>query len=391
MDDHTYIPDISWSRISDAEEAGGKGANMGELVAAELPLCYRDSMREGDVDEELSRLHREAVSRRHDSPARAVRTATGSRPPSPNPEECEMSESAKKHGILVAVDGSPESEAAVRWAAHEAEMRNVPITLMHVVMPVAASWPVRSLQAGLNAWQEHNARQVIEQAQKMLRSSVGESELSDVRTEVLHGYIVAGLVHASRDAQMVVVGSRGMGRVGRAVLGSVSNGVVHHARCPVAIVHAVEAETLDRTSPVLLGIDGSPASEAATALAFDEASRRQVDLVALHAWSDVGVFPMLGMDWHEYEDEGQEVLGERLAGWQEQYPDVHVRRRIVCDTPARWLIDESQRAQLVVVGSHGRGGFPGMLLGSVSSALAQSAISPVIVVRNPAPERIAQN
>ena len=263
----------------------------------------------------------------------------------------------------MAVDGSPESDAAVRCAAHEAEMRDVPITLMHVVMPVAASWPVRSLQAGFNAWQENNARQVIEQAQKMLPSSVGESELSDVRTEVVHGYIVAGLIHASRD----------------------------HARCPVAIVHAVEAETLDRASPVLLGIDGSPASEAATTLAFDEASRRQVDLVALHAWSDVGVFPMLGMDWHEYVDEGQEVLGERLAGWQEQYPDVHVRRRIVCDTPARWLIDESQRAQLVVVGSHGRGGFPGILLGSVSSALAQSAISPVIVVRNAAPERIAQN
>ena len=62
MDDHTYIRDISLSRISDAEEAGGKGANMGELVAAELPLCYRDSMREGDVDEELSRLHREALA-----------------------------------------------------------------------------------------------------------------------------------------------------------------------------------------------------------------------------------------------------------------------------------------------------------------------------------------
>ena len=62
MDDHTYIRDISWSRISDAEEAGGKGANMGELVAAELPLCYRDSMREGDVDEELSRFHREALA-----------------------------------------------------------------------------------------------------------------------------------------------------------------------------------------------------------------------------------------------------------------------------------------------------------------------------------------
>ena len=112
-----------------------------------------------------------------------------------------------------------------------------------------------------------------------------------------------------------------------------------------------------------LGIDGSPASEAATALAFDEASRRGVELVALHAWSDVGVFPVLGMDWRQYEDEGHEVLGERLAGWQEQYPDVTVRRRIVCDQPARWLIDESEQAQLVVVGSRGRGGFPRQAVG----------------------------
>ena len=244
-----------------------------------------------------------------------------------------MPKQAKKYGILVAVDGSPESDAAVRWAAREAELRDLPITMVHVVVPVVTSWPVRSLQAEFNEWQEDNARQVIEQAQKMLRASLGESELSNVRTEVLHEYAVPALVTASKDAWMLVVGSRGMGAFGRAVLGSVSSGVVHHARCPVAILHADEAQSPDRTSPVLLGIDGSPASEAATALAFDEASRRKVDLVALHAWSDVGVFPVLGMDWHEYEDEGHEVLGERLAGWQEQYPDVHVRRRIVCDTP----------------------------------------------------------
>jgi nucleotide-binding universal stress UspA family protein len=101
----------------------------------------------------------------------------------------------------------------------------------------------------------------------------------------------------------------------------------------------------------------------------------------LHAWSDVGVFPVLGMDWRQYEDDGHEVLAERLAGWQEQYPDVHVRRRIVCDQPARWLLDESEQAQLVVVGSHGRGGFKGMLLGSVSTRLAEAAKAPVIVVR----------
>jgi nucleotide-binding universal stress UspA family protein len=102
----------------------------------------------------------------------------------------------------------------------------------------------------------------------------------------------------------------------------------------------------------------------------------------LHAWSDVGVFPILGMDWHQYEDEGHQVLAERLTGWQERYPDVQVRRRVVCDQPARWLLDESEHAQLVVVGSRGRGGFKGMLLGSVSTAVAQGAKAPVVVVRS---------
>jgi nucleotide-binding universal stress UspA family protein len=135
-------------------------------------------------------------------------------------------------------------------------------------------------------------------------------------------------------------------------------------------------------APVLVGIDGSPGSEAAAALAFDEASRRRLPLVALHAWSDVGVFPILGMDWRDYRDEGEEVLGERLAGWQEIYPDVQVRRRLVCDVPARWLVNESETAQLVVLGSRGRGGFDGLHVGSVSSAVAQSARVPVIVVRS---------
>jgi len=134
---------------------------------------------------------------------------------------------------------------------------------------------------------------------------------------------------------------------------------------------------------VLLGIDGSPASEAATAWAFEEASRRGVGLIALHAWSDVGVFPIFGMDWRQYQGQGEEVLAERLAGWQERYPDVHVTRRLVCDTPAYWLLQESHSAELVVVGSHGRGGFGRMRLGSVSTALAQSATVPVVVVRTP--------
>ena len=88
------------------------------------------------------------------------------------------------------------------------------------------------------------------------------------------------------------------------------------------------------------------------------------------------------MDWRTYRDQGAELLGERLAGWQERYPDVEVRRRLVCDVPDRWLVDESKNAQLVVLGSDGRGGYAGMHLGSVTSAVVRSARVPVIVVRD---------
>jgi nucleotide-binding universal stress UspA family protein len=249
-----------------------------------------------------------------------------------------------------------------------------------VIVPIVVSWPVRYLESAYRQWQDDNAREVIEKAEKTLAAAIGDATPPTVRTEIRNDGIVTALAAMSRKATMVVAGSRGMGRVSGAVLGSVSRGLLHHARCPVTIVKS-DPKPSDADAPVLLGIDGSPASEAATAFAFEEASLRGVDLIALHAWSDVGVFPIVGMDWHEYEDEGHAILGERLAGWREQYPDVNVQRRIVCDRPAQWLIDESKNAALVVVGSRGRGGMASMLLGSVSNAVAESAPVPVTVVR----------
>lgn len=98
---------------------------------------------------------------------------------------------------------------------------------------------------------------------------------------------------------------------------------------------------------VVVGIDGSPTSELATDIAFDEASRRGVELVALHAWSDMGPldFPSTNwapIEWRNIEDQEKEVLAERLSGRQERYPDVVVHKVVVCDRPAPRLLEQAK-------------------------------------------------
>ena len=282
-----------------------------------------------------------------------------------------------EYGILVAVDGSAESEAAVRWAAEEAAMRHLPITLMHVIVPVVVSYPVRYLKADFQRWQEQNAQSVLDSATTIAQQAT-DAEL-DIRREVRHGGAATELIACSKKSEFTVVGSRGLGAVGAGLLGSVSRGLLHYSTRPVAVIRARDSLP-DRSLPVLVGIDGSPASDAAAALAFEEASLRGVDLVAMHAWSDLSTVMSGGPGQDVYEQEGAEILGERLAGWQEQYPDVKVWQKIVRDRPAHWLLEEAARAQLVVVGSRGRGGFKRLLLGSVSTTVAESSATPVFVV-----------
>jgi nucleotide-binding universal stress UspA family protein len=295
-----------------------------------------------------------------------------------------MSKLSKHPGIVVGVDGSPGSDSAVQWAARAAELRNVSLTLVHVVLPTAGEWLESSL---LPAWmhaQRERGRKVLDDALKVAQEScqLGQGQ---IHCEMPSATLVGALVDLSKDADLVVTGCLGTGTLRGRHLGSVSSGLVYHAHCPVAIVHNGVPLTSDTAAPVLLGIDGSPESELATAIAFDEASRRKVGLVALHAWSDVGVFDSVidahGPRWPELKSIEDETLAERLAGWSERYPDVSVRRIVVRGEPARQLVDQSQWAQLVVVGSHGRGGFAGMLLGSVSSAVVLLARVPVIVAR----------
>jgi len=287
-----------------------------------------------------------------------------------------MSASETHRGILVGVDLAATSTAAVNWAAREAAMRNVPLTLMHVIAPVApavAPWPEIPMPQDYFERQDDKARRTLEDARNAVADSTEDHSPPFLNGVVVYGPTVPTLVNQSKIADMMVVGCQGEG----APFGTVCTGLVNHAHCPVAVVP--DEAPPPAQAPVLVGIDGSPASELATEIAFDEAFRRGADLVALHAWSDVSMPEAPSLDLATTEVQAQEALAEQLAGWQERYPDVAVRRVVVCDQPARQLLEHSEFAQLVVVGSHGRAGFADTQLSSVSTAVAHAARTVVIV------------
>ena len=294
-----------------------------------------------------------------------------------------MSTPVKQLGIVLAVDGSPASTAAARWAAGEAAMRNIPLTVIYAVTTPTTTFPPVPYPESLVTNLEDEGKKAILHAMKVAEDAMPADRKVPIDKKLVYSAPAPALLEASDTAEMIVMGSSGRGLLARGLLGSVSSTVVRHANCPVAVIRDEELPDL-RNAPVLLGTDGSPASELATEIAFDEASRRGVDLVAIHAWSDAAVSEVFDIEWPVVEGEAQRSLAESLAGWEERYPDVTVHRFIARDRAARHLIDKSETAQLVVVGSHGRGGLTRMLLGSVSNAVLHSVRIPIIVARPPA-------
>ena len=153
-----------------------------------------------------------------------------------------------------------------------------------------------------------------------------------------------------------------------------------HSACPAVIVRG--AEPIDSARPIVVGVDGSPVSEAAVAFAFQAAADRSVPLVAVHTWWDTYLDQSPAVLFRDEEQAyAQEQLAQRLAGWSEKYPQVDVTRVVTRDRAVHQLLERSRGAQLVVVGSRGHGELAGLVLGSVSNALVHKAGCPVAIVR----------
>ncbi|HWO67001.1 MAG TPA: universal stress protein, partial [Umezawaea sp.] len=262
----------------------------------------------------------------------------------------------------------------------ECARHRVPLRLVHALLVPVRGYPELLVT-------EYEVRRTVEgQAKTWLTAAEAAARAAepgiDVRAVTVSGAVVPVLVEESRGARMIVLGSQGLGGFTGLLVGSTAVGLSAHGRCPVVVVRGTPVDD----APVVVGMDGSPASEAAIEFAFAAASTRGVPLKAVMTWTDFLVDSpydeaRLAIDWEQVEEAEHRLLAERMAGWQEKYPDVHVDRVVLRDRPVRALLKLAEDAQLLVVGSRGHGGFTGMLLGSTSQALVYHAPCPLAVVR----------
>lgn len=287
--------------------------------------------------------------------------------------------------IVVGVDGSESASAAVAWAARAAAALSLPLHIVTVVHIPAFYYTEPYLAESFKEELEDTAKARLGSARVHAKQTVDEP--LDITTEQFEAKVSQTLIELSANAHMVVLGSRGHGEFTGLLIGSTTSAVAAHGHCPLVVVRG---RTLDgqppTEGPIVVGVDGSESSRAALEVAFEQAAARGASLVAVNVWSDVSVQPSLGASpddplWSSIQTGEEVVLSERLAGYQERYPDVTVERVVARDRPVRVLSEFAEKAQLIVVGSRGRGGFTGMLLGSTSNALLHTADCPVMIVR----------
>ncbi len=262
-----------------------------------------------------------------------------------------MTGSQRRAAVVVGVDASQSSRAAVRWAAGEAARRDSTLKLLHI----------------------DGRRRESEAAQDNLAAaSVAREAEPSVATEheVKPGGIADELVAASGAASLLVLGTHGFGALRGAPIGTVAMEVAGHARCPVVVVRGL---TAPRRGEVVVGVDPSGDSERALVFALDRASARNTDLVVVHAWHDSVL--EAGAELASVEESEERALEDRVAAWRDKYPGVVLRLAVVRDrNVARALIRVVPNAGLIVIGSSGGG------LGSTAQGLLSRARCPVALI-----------
>ncbi|MET8161373.1 universal stress protein [Sphaerisporangium sp. NPDC005289] len=278
--------------------------------------------------------------------------------------------------VVVGVDGSPPSLAAVRWAAEDAVRRRRGLRVVHVVDPWVFDQPLATPPGFRDSLSELSGNVLADAA----REAAERAPALAVETATLTGTVREQLLIAAKDAEALVVGSRGLGGFLGLVLGSVSMGVAGRAGCPVVVVRHTEPAAYGE---IVVGHDASPESEAALEYAFEEAARRRAALRAVYAWQVDSMLPMFGAygaDLERVYEFGARAAQEQLSPWREKFPHVRVRDSVVQAHPIEALCRASTEADLLVVGSRGRGGLGSAVLGSVSHGVLHHAYSPVAVV-----------
>jgi nucleotide-binding universal stress UspA family protein len=290
--------------------------------------------------------------------------------------------------VVAGIDGSGESLAALDLAAGEASRRNHLLRIVH-----AYSWPAYGTAVPMGG--PITIIEPVIAAESLLTEGADRVRTSypavTLTTEVVIGNAAGTLVTESQTASLLVVGARGHGGFAGLLAGSVATQVSTHAHCPVIVVRpgTDTSQLAATTRPVVVGVDGIGESQAAVEFAFEEAALRGVSLTAIHAWTEPpraggDQFKPVGYDYDEAHCEAERTLAESVAGYSEKYPEVPVFRELVRSVnPAEQLLSASKEAGLLVVGSRGRGGFTGLLLGSASQALIHHARCAVAVARTP--------
>lgn len=269
------------------------------------------------------------------------------------------------HPIVVGIDGSPGARRAAWWGAKEAARRHSPLLLVHGYGIPDAFYDDTVPPQDWLADKEKQSHDWLAEAAEIVERADPDAQLY---TESFVDSAVPLLISESGSATMVVVGFTARSVLGDLVMGSTGASLAAHGHCPAVVVRGRDGRLISDDAPVVVGADGGHGSVAAIGLAFEEAALRGVSLVALHA------------------EEGRERgSGDTLvAPWREKYPELAVQVVTTPEDPRQGLLDWSGRAQLVVVGSRGRGGFTGLLLGSTSHAVIYHADCPVLVARSPA-------